>query len=59
MGLSNEMMENLANAKVGAIETVLHEIKAKIEKLENRQDGDKNDGFVVEVLTASSNGKCN
>lgn len=58
MGLSNEMMESLANAKVGAIETVLNEIKAKIEKLENRQDGDKQDGFVVEVLTASSNGEC-
>lgn len=56
MGLSNEALEDLANAKTGVIEAVLQEIKAKIEKLEVRQDGDKSEVFVVDGLLNSSNG---
>lgn len=55
MGLSNNVMENLACAKTGEIEMVLHDIKRKIEKFENRQDGDKSDVFIVEGLSAGSN----
>lgn len=54
MGLSEDVLENLANAKCGAIEIVLHDVKRKIEKLENRQDGDKSEIFVVEGMSASS-----
>lgn len=56
MGLSNATMEDLANAKAGTIESVLHDIKNKIDKQENKDDGDKGDVLVMEGMSASSTG---
>lgn len=56
MGLSNELMTDLANAKPGAIETVLHDIKKEIEKIEKKDDGDKSDILVMEQTSTSSTG---
>lgn len=57
MGLSNELMTDLANAKSGAIETVLHDIKKEIEKIEKKEDGDKSDVLIMEQTSNSSTGE--
>lgn len=54
MSLSNETMEDLAQAKPGVIEKVLYDIKRKIEA--RGKEGDKNDCLILEGLSDNSSG---